>query len=788
MTLLYQALAWAGGIWLAHLLWMWGALGCATPHWPFGVLAGAAVAAWVAAGRVNFTHRPHALPMRAGIEPSGGHIPVEAARPGRPWDGIGVRGVVALLLFLILGAWRYQAHPFAACPTADDLAFYNGDERRTVYATIEGIVVGYPDVRDVRTLYRVAAEKLTIGGKTRPVAGDLLVQAPRFPEYAYGDRLLVTGQLQTPPVLDDFDYRAYLARQGIHSLLPRARVERTARGEGNRFWAALYGLRSRGAALLGRVLPEPAAGLLVGMTLGLESGIAPAVADAFQATGTTHVIVISGSNIALLSGVLLALLGRLLGKRRAILPAAALILLYVLLVGADAVALRAGLMGVLYVFAIALGRQSTAVISLFASALLMTLLNPLALWDVSLQLSFMATLGLILFTPAIEARLTRLIERRLPQTRARRIMGVLNDALVVTLAAQIATLPLIVFYFGRLSLVSLLTNFLILPAQPPIMMGGMATLAAGLLWEPLGRIFGVIPWLFLTYTTAVVRLTAAVPFASVEMGAMGRVLAPLYYVVLFGMLGMRKLEAGSWKGLPWKKLGMGGLAAVGALWLGLTAVAARPDGRLHLFFVPGEAGEAALIVTPAGRRAWVWDGRGDAVALASATQPLLTGWRAGVDVTIGPPITATLGSGAQAVEPARLAPGAAIRLEDGVTLTRLASGAGWALRLRYGEFRGLLPATLRPDAQAVLLANGDDLAVTLLKTAGPGAGAWPTAAFLSAAAPQTILWPQDTTYPPDVAEALAARGAIRVAPDATLEVITNGRRVWVRQRSGESAR
>ncbi len=123
-----------------------------------------------------------------------------------------------------------------------------------------------------------------------------------------------------------------------------------------------------------------------------------------------------------------------------------------------------------------------------------------------------------------------------------------------------------------------------------------------------------------------------------------------------------------------------------------------------------------------------------------------------------------------------------------MTLTRLGAGDGWGLLLCYGEFRGLLPSTLRPEAQAALLANGDDLAATLLKTAGPGTAAWPMAAFLAATAPQTILWPEDTTYPPDVAESLAARGAIRIPPDAVVEVISDGQRVWLKQHSGETRR
>ena len=307
MTLVYLTLAWIAGILLAHTLWSLDLIGCTTPGWPFGALAGCAVLTAILLRR----------------------------RPA-------VRLAAILLAFSILGAWRYTAHPYAACPSPADLAFYNGDEKQAVWATVEGVVAGYPDVRDVQTLYRLRADTVTVAGTTHPVSGDLLVQAGRFPGYAYGDRLRARGQLQTPPVLDDFDYRRYLAQRGIHSLMRRAAVERVAEDQGSPFWALLYGLKARGSALLDRVLPEPAAALANGMLLGIESGIPEDVAEAFKATGTTHVIVISGSNIALLSGVLMAGLSRVLGKRRAAFPAIAGIILYVLLVGADAAALARG--------------------------------------------------------------------------------------------------------------------------------------------------------------------------------------------------------------------------------------------------------------------------------------------------------------------------------------------------------------------------------------------------------------------------------------------------------------
>jgi competence protein ComEC len=749
MTLVYLAIAWIGGIWLAHQLWSLGVIGCGTPGWVFW--AGAAVA--VAAG-VLLRRRPQA------------------------------RLAAAMAALCILGAARYQAQPLAPCLTPADLAFYNGTAEHPARAAIEGVIVGYPDTKEALVSYRLRAERLTIGTETRPMQGDVLVQAARFPEYVYGDRIRAAGQLETPPTYDDFNYAAYLSVRGVDSLLRRGRIELIARDQGSPFWAALYNLRSRCSVLLDRILPEPAASLANGMLLGIEGGIPPDISEAFKATGTTHVIVISGSNIALLTGVLMGLLGLLIGKRRAAWPTAVAVVLYVLLVGADPSALRAGVMGVLFVLASVLGRASTAYVSLCFAALIMTLNNPLALWDVGFLLSFLATLGLILFTPSIQARFERFFSSRLPQEHAHWILSFLSTGLIVTLAVQILTLPLIVFYFGRLSVVGLLANLLILPAQPPIMVGGMVTLIVGLIWGLLGQIAAVVPWFFLTYTTVVVETLAAAPFASVETGTLGRAAVVLYFVVLLiALIGrgrpqlhplLRLLPA------PRRTAAWLAVAVVPAL-LMLTAVNLRPDGQLHVTFIPGADGEASLITTPGGRQAWVWDGQGDGEAVVAATRSSLRGWRPGVDVAIGPD-AGKLWPGARSLDPARTPAGTVVRLGDGVDLVRLPVGDGWLLR--YGEFTALLPSTLRPEAQTALLQSTlESLPVTLLKTPGAGAASWPTAAFLDAIRPQIILWPLDTTYPPDGTEWLTAHNASRVVEDALVDVTVADGKVWVQQRS-----
>ena len=216
-----------------------------------------------------------------------------------------------------------------------------------------------------------------------------------------------------------------------------------------------------------------------------------------------------------------------------------------------------------------------------------------------------------------------------------------------------------------------------------------------------------------------------------------------------------------------------------------SVLAARPDGKLHVFFVPGAGSEAALIVTPNGRAAWLWDGRGDGDALAATSRSLLAQPSKGVDVAIGPG-SAEIWPGAQGVAPDQLAPGAVVRLDDAVTLTRLPAADGWMLS--YGQFRTLLPPRSNPKPRP----NFWPPALTCVRpssrpparTPAPG----PRPAFLAASAPQRILWPEGTTYPPEVDARLAVSGADRTPVEAVIEIVSDGERIWLHARSGEDRR
>ena len=507
-----------------------------------------------------------------------------------------------------LGAWRLAV----AIPDFDSshISAHNDSFR---VATLAGVVSDFPDTRDEYIGLRVSSDSIRYSDSNEPqsITGDSLVRADRFASFSYGDRVEVLGILETPPEFEDFSYRDYPARQGIFSLVANASVTTVATGEGNPIIHLLFGLRQRALDTLYSIFPDPEASLLAGILLGIESGISSEVRDAFNDTSTTHIIAISGFNITILAALVISLTGRTLGVRKGAIVAAIVIASYTILVGADASVVRAAIMGGLVLFARFLGRVSLALASLGAAALVMTLANPYLLWDVGFQLSFAATLGLVLYAEPLKDGFINLASRWLEPSRAKRLSTPVGEFILFTFAAQITTLPLTAYHFQRLSLVSFLANPIVLPAQPPLMiLGGLATMA-GMIWLPLGQLFAWLAWPFPAFTIRVVDLFAAFPSAAIDLGPISFPALIGMYVLLFGGT---VLLRGHRPSLPAPSL-LAILVAISVVAI-LTwkAVADHPDGRIHV--TAFESG-GSLIETAEGR--FVLVGGGDSpTALANS--------------------------------------------------------------------------------------------------------------------------------------------------------------------------
>ena len=283
-----------------------------------------------------------------------------------PWHGLFVA-----LLALGLGGIRYDT----AVPVIDEshIAHYNDGQE----VVLTGLVIDEPDVRDRSVNLRVAMDSLVLAdGIVRPARGTALVRTARFPVIAYGTRLRLNGRLETPPEFDTFSYKDYLARQGVHSLINTPRLTVLAEGEGSPLKQAIFAFKAHAQASINRLIPDPQAALLSGILLGNGHGLAPDLADAFRITGMTHIIAISGFNIALIVAILVRVSEPFLSRRGAVAFAVVGVTLYTILVGADASVVRAAIMGVLYlVSSRLLGRPNFAYASLFLAGFIMTLVQ-----------------------------------------------------------------------------------------------------------------------------------------------------------------------------------------------------------------------------------------------------------------------------------------------------------------------------------------------------------------------------------------------------------------------------
>lgn len=694
----------------------------------------------------------------------------------------------------LLGAARYQAAQPAFGP--GDLASYN-DRGGWVY--VQGVVSAPPEARQTYLEVRLAVEQLAQGAESRAVQGQLLVQTSFDAQLQYGDRVRLWGQLRTPSDDEDFSYRDYLARSGIHSLMAFPSLERLEGGQGHPFWAALYGLRERGVDVLYQLYPAQEAALLAGILLGDESGLSTAMKEAFNTSGTRHIIAISGFNISIIAGIFLSGFSRWLGQRRGLALAAVAIGAYTLLVGADAAVLRAALMGLLGLLALRTGRQAYALNSLAVAAGLMALLNPHVVWDVSFQLSAAATLGLILYAQPLNSWLHTVLQPRLSRARLQRIKGPLNDYVLLTLAAQITTLPLLLYHFGRLSLYSLPANVLVLPFQPVLMILGGASLLLGLLWLPLGQVLAFFVWGLATYSIRLSEGFASLPYAApavpVGLGVVG-----LYYAGLLAYSQRQALWAGLRHWQPRRELGLAALAAA-ALWVWSAALTA-PDGLLTLTLldVPGEA---LLLRTPQGRHLLIHGGASPAALAAELRHELPPGQRLDWLVVAGgrreqsgalaavlprlQPSQLGLSAGGSAARGLQalaeehglpvteLQPGDYWDLGDGGRLQVLARGPrGAVLYLSYKDFSALLPLGLDFDLLEELQASGAPPAHLLLLADGGFAGLNPPQ-WLQAISPQ-LVWSTDAVqglaYP---TYSTSAAGWLRLRTDGSQMWLDSGR-------------
>jgi competence protein ComEC len=420
--------------------------------------------------------------------------------------------ILSLALLFLLGGLRLEeARPINS---PDHIVHLNSQGVVTIF----GVVTEEPDERDTYTNLRVEVDEVQALGTTHATHGTVLVRFPAQSDVQYGDRVQATGTLLAPAVLDTFDYRDKLARQGIFSTMQPISSRIIGHDEGNWFRETLIDIKTRAQDLIEDALSEPQASLLSGVLLGDDKGLPFTVKDAFNATGTSHVIAISGFNMTLIAVMVSSLLKAMFKSgMTVVLISIGVMSIYTIFVGASGAVVRAAVMSGILITAEAMQRRTFVPASLAATAIIMSLLDPWVLWDIGFQLSFAAVLGMALLTPSLDRSFTAWMQHRLGDQTGTQVSKWLSEPLIVGLAAQVFTLPIILFYFGRLSLISPVVNLLIVPIQAFILFfGGAATLISFVL-PSVGEIFYQTTWLFLSWTTEIVRRFAKLSIASTEV-------------------------------------------------------------------------------------------------------------------------------------------------------------------------------------------------------------------------------------------------------------------------------
>lgn len=406
------------------------------------------------------------------------------------------------LLFLILGIIRQQA----AVPQVNEnfTAFYNGRQ-----AVFEATVTREPDNRLDQTKLTLGDLVFLVDGEAKRIKGKILLTAKLYPEYHYGDRLGVKCGLKKPEPVEGFAYDRYLAKEKIYSLCYRPKkIELVGMGHGSGFKNLIFDFKRRATEAIGGSLSEPHASFLAGILWGARSGLPQEVMDNFNRAGLSHILAVSGYNISVIVVFLQTLCFSIgLNRKRAFMLMAAVIFAFVLFTGFSSSVVRAAIMGFLVLLAKNYGRliAKRNLLALTMSAML--LVNPMILlYDAGFQLSFLAVAGLMYFAEPIKK-----FFKFLPDA-----LG-LRENLSATLSATLATLPIIIWNFGRVSVAGLLANLLVLPVIPFAMLLGFMLLIFSMVSQPVAAIFGWIVWLPLEYVLAITKFLSSFGWSVINL-------------------------------------------------------------------------------------------------------------------------------------------------------------------------------------------------------------------------------------------------------------------------------
>lgn len=428
--------------------------------------------------------------------------------------------LLCLLVFLFGIFWTEKIES-EIYPGPEDIHFFN--EKGEVL--FEGMILEEPKETSKNTKLVIESKYIFKNHKKTPIRGKVLTILPPIFDFKYGDKVLIKGEPKTPKEIEGgFNWENFFKKDRIYSVLFNPKIELISPGNGNKILSKIFFLKIR-LKDTSRNLPPPEGAILSGIVLGDESRFSKKFKEKLSLSGLSHITAVSGMNITILFGIVFPIL-ILLGfwRKQATVFTLIILFFYILIVGAPPSATRAGIMGGLFYLALAFGRLPQASRAVIFAATALVILNPLILiYDIGFQLSFLAILGLLYLEPIFEKWL-----------RARD--SLLKKLISQTLAAQVFCFPILIFNFGKFSIIAPVSNILVLPLLPFLTGVGFLFLILGTLLSSIALPLSFILYPFLSWIVKVVNLFSSLPFSAVGLNLPLPLLLLFYFILGFFLL------------------------------------------------------------------------------------------------------------------------------------------------------------------------------------------------------------------------------------------------------------
>jgi len=439
--------------------------------------------------------------------------------------GVDVKKYVVIFMFITLGTVWYDFR------VGESVSYLNGLDGRVI--SLRVVVFDEPEEKNGKLQAIVMVENDNNSEK-------ILIKTATVPRYKYGDTLQLVGEIKKPENFsEDFDYVSYLAKDDIYFLIENPKVKIISSDKSFSLSRYLFLIKNFFTQNINEVLPEPHSSLLAGLVLGARESLGTEWINKFRIAGLSHIVVLSGYNLTIISDSVMKVISRFLSGSSASFLGAVSIILFTIMTGGGASTVRAAIMALIILLAKTTGRLYEASSALIVAGFLMILHNPrILIFDMSFQLSFLATLGLLYISPMVKKYLTFVTEK----------LG-LREVLATTIGAQIATFPLIAYKMGTFSLVALPVNILVLIFIPITMFLGFLAATLNIINFYIATPVATLAWALLSYILFVVDIFSSLPFASVNVNAINiflLLLLILMIVIVYKSRQMFSSEIDGW--------------------------------------------------------------------------------------------------------------------------------------------------------------------------------------------------------------------------------------------------